>query len=353
VSLPAVIRTEASGSWPVPGLQVRAVPHGKRRYKQQKVLIVGSGPSARKLAAQLRQNAPSGCVICGFVDDTEPQGGDVLGAVDDLARIARAHFVDEVVLAPPYERELAWRVIGEARRNGLALKVIPDLFGLEPKSFRFDWVGDLPVLKLHGASAPALRLFLKRSADILLSTIALLALTPVFGVIALAIKVDSPGPILYWGRRMGKRGTPFVCFKFRTMVDNADETKELLRRNNEREGPTFKIAQDPRVTRLGRFLRRYSLDELPQLWNVLRGEMSLVGPRPHPLDDFERYALEHLRRLDVTPGITGLWQVTARRDPSFQRNMALDLEYIERWSLWLDLQILCRTVLAVVQGSGT
>ena len=353
MSLPAVIRSEAAGSWPVPGAQVGAAPQGKRGHQQQNVLIVGSGAFARKLAAQLRQNPPSRYVICGFVDDAAPRGGDVLGRVDDLASIAKAHFVDEIVLAPPYERELGWRVVGESRRNGLAVKVIPDLFGLGPKSVEFEWVGELPVLKLHRAPVPSLRLFLKRSADIALSAIGLVVLATVLAAIALAIKLDFAGPVLYRGRRMGKRGVPFVCYKFRTMVSNADETKELLRRNNEREGPIFKIAQDPRVTRLGRFLRRYSLDELRHLWYVLHGEMSLVGPRPHPLDDVERYAVEHLRRLDVTPGITGLWQVTARRDPSFQRNMTLDLEYIEHWSLWLDLRILCKSVLAVVQGSGT
>jgi lipopolysaccharide/colanic/teichoic acid biosynthesis glycosyltransferase len=136
------------------------------------------------------------------------------------------------------------------------------------------------------------------------------------------------------------------------MVANADQLKDGLRECNERQGPCFKIENDPRVTGVGRFLRRYSLDELPQLWNVLRGEMSLVGPRPHPLDDFELYRLDHLRRLDVTPGITGLWQVTARRDPSFQRNMALDLEYIEHWSFWMDLRILWKTVFVIFHGSG-
>jgi len=137
------------------------------------------------------------------------------------------------------------------------------------------------------------------------------------------------------------------------MVANAEETKEKLRARNLREGPTFKVAEDPRITKLGRGLRRYSLDELPQLWNVFKGEMSLVGPRPHPLDDCARYELEHLRRLDVTPGISGLWQVTARRSASFHTNMSLDLEYIEGWSLWLDLRILLRTVVVVFRGTGS
>ena len=137
------------------------------------------------------------------------------------------------------------------------------------------------------------------------------------------------------------------------MVANADALKDELRHLNERQGPFFKIGNDPRLTRVGRFLRKYSLDELPQLWNVLKGEMSLVGPRPHPVDDYEQYTLEHLRRLDVTPGITGLWQVSARHDPSFEKNMALDLEYIESWGPWLDLKILLRTVPAVFKGSGS
>lgn len=136
------------------------------------------------------------------------------------------------------------------------------------------------------------------------------------------------------------------------MVSNADELKHALRNRNERSGPFFKIANDPRITRVGRFLRRYSLDELPQLWNVLRGEMSLVGPRPHPLDDFAAYELEHLDRLDVTPGLTGLWQVTARRDSSFQKGIELDREYIRSWSLSMDIRILLQTLRAVVQGSG-
>ena len=136
------------------------------------------------------------------------------------------------------------------------------------------------------------------------------------------------------------------------MVVNADGIKQQLRRNNERAGPFFKISGDPRITRVGHYLRRYSLDELPQLWNVLKGEMSLVGPRPHPVDDVAGYRIEHLARLDVTPGITGLWQVTARRDPSFHRGMELDREYIRKWSLRLDAHILLKTVMAVVQGSG-
>lgn len=194
--------------------------------------------------------------------------------------------------------------------------------------------------------------FLKRQIDIVLAGIFLFAFAPVIGVAALLIKLTSHGAAFYCAPRAGKLGSLFACCKLRTMVLDADQLKEGLRGRNERQGPFFKLANDPRVTRLGKFLRRYSIDELPQLWNVMKGEMSLVGPRPHPSDEAARYEAWHQRRLEVAPGLTGLWQVTARCDPSFHRNMELDLQYIDSWSLRLDLHILCRTALVVLQGSG-
>ncbi|HYW98713.1 MAG TPA: sugar transferase [Candidatus Elarobacter sp.] len=194
---------------------------------------------------------------------------------------------------------------------------------------------------------------MKRIIDVALSGIALLFLWPLLLVIAIAVKLESPGPIIYRSLRAGKKGQRFVCYKFRTMVDGADELKDALRRFNERRDPFFKIANDPRVTRLGRFLRKYSLDELPQFWNVLKGDMSMVGPRPHPVDDCARYRPADHRRLEVKPGITGLWQVIARADPSFETCMKLDLEYMKRWSLSLDCKILLRTVPAVLAGEGS
>jgi lipopolysaccharide/colanic/teichoic acid biosynthesis glycosyltransferase len=180
----------------------------------------------------------------------------------------------------------------------------------------------------------------------------LVLLLPVTALLAIFIKLDSTGPVHYVALRAGHKGKPFRCYKFRTMVCDADTLKESLRKLNKRRGPFFKIANDPRITRVGRFLRRFSLDELPQLWNVLRGDMSLVGPRPHPLDDFSAYGIEHLPRLDVVPGMTGLWQVTARRNPSFQAGMDLDLEYIHGWNLGMDLKILLKTVGVVLRGGG-
>jgi lipopolysaccharide/colanic/teichoic acid biosynthesis glycosyltransferase len=193
---------------------------------------------------------------------------------------------------------------------------------------------------------------LKRVLDIVVAAPALIFFAPAMALIAILIKLGSPGPVLYTAMRAGHKGKPFRCYKFRTMVRDADDRKEGLRKQNQRSGPFFKIACDPRVTRIGRLLRRYSLDELPQLLNVLKGEMSLVGPRPHTLDDVSAYAIEHMPRLDVIPGMTGLWQVTARRDPSFQIGMNLDMKYIHDWSLGMDMRILLKTAGAVLRGSG-
>jgi lipopolysaccharide/colanic/teichoic acid biosynthesis glycosyltransferase len=197
-----------------------------------------------------------------------------------------------------------------------------------------------------------LGLFLKRIMDVVLSTIVLVLFSPLLLVIAIAIKLESPGRVIYRSLRVGQCGSKFDCYKFRTMVAGSDRLKENLRRLNQRRGPFFKIADDPRLTRLGRFLRKYSLDELPQFWNVLEGDMSLVGPRPHPVEDYAQYSSEHCRRLGVKPGVTGLWQVLARANPSFETCMMLDLAYIEKWSLLLDCRILVKTIPAVMAGEG-
>jgi exopolysaccharide biosynthesis polyprenyl glycosylphosphotransferase len=328
-----------------------AARHAHSGRDARHVLIIGAGTLGRRLAAYLGEDPLGKHAVRGFLDDYEPLGGDIRGRVEDLEHIARSEFVDEIILTIP-QREVAQRVIREARRNRIDVKVVPDFFGFEPGPMIFETFGNVPVLTLRQEEIPAFGLFLKRAVDITSSMAGLLVAAPLLAAIALAIRLDSPGPALYHAPRAGLKGKRFHCYKFRTMVVDADKLKQQLRARNERQGPCFKIADDPRITRVGRFLRRYSLDELPQLWNVFKGEMSLVGPRPHPLDDFEQYDLEDLQRLEFTPGLTGLWQVTARRDPSFERNLALDLEYIERWTLRTDLWILYKTVSVVLQGTG-
>ncbi|MGA7909757.1 MAG: exopolysaccharide biosynthesis polyprenyl glycosylphosphotransferase [Candidatus Sulfotelmatobacter sp.] len=315
------------------------------------VLIVGAGELGRKVADYLKKHAEMDRTVCGFLDDWKPQGNGVIGRVSDLAKLARTGFVDEVILAAPHDREPTLRLLREARRLHLDVKMAPDFFGCNPAP-QTEQIGEVLLVSLHEERPPFPGLLMKRALDLAGAMAALAFLAPALALIALLIKLDSAGPVLYSAPRAGRKGRPFRCHKFRTMVKDADDLKERLRERNQRTGAFFKITDDPRITRAGRFLRRYSLDELPQLWNVLIGDMSLVGPRPHPLDDFSAYAIEHLPRLDVTPGITGLWQVTARRDPSFQTGVDLDLEYIRRWSLGMDLQILLKTAAAVFRGSG-
>jgi exopolysaccharide biosynthesis polyprenyl glycosylphosphotransferase len=315
------------------------------------VLIVGAGAAGRRVAAYVNEHRGAGRSICGFLDDEKPLGDEVIGRVSDLARLARTGFVDEVILAAPHDRKVAEQVLREAQRMRLNVGIIPELYGCMPVEDEMEHVGGVPLICLRSEPLPA-GLGLKRLVDIVGAGLALLSLSPLLAAISLLIKLDSPGPVFYRALRAGRKGRPFRCCKFRTMVSDADSLKERLRKNNQRTGPFFKIANDPRITRLGRFLRRYSLDEFPQFWNVLQGAMSLVGPRPHPLDDLAGYEVGHLARLDVTPGMTGLWQVTARRDPSFERGMELDREYIRTWSLGADLRILLKTFRAVLQGSG-
>jgi len=274
-----------------------------------------------------------------------------MGRTSELAELARTGFVDEVILAVPHDRDLTLRVLRIARELRLDVKMAPDLFGCEATQ-ETERIGGVPLISLHQERLPVASLLLKRAFDVVASAAALILFAPAFALVAVLVKLDSPGPPLYAALRAGRKGRPFRCYKFRTMVRNADELKEKLRERNQRQGPVFKMSEDPRITRVGRFLRRYSLDELPQLLNVLKGEMSLVGPRPHPLDDFFAYAIEHLPRLDVIPGMTGLWQITARRNPSFQAGMDLDIEYIQRWSIGMDLRILLKTAAVILRGNG-
>lgn len=316
------------------------------------VVIIGAGKVGQALANQIEENKVLGYRFMGFLDANHSTHPKLIGKVEDLARVARAQFVDEVFITIPSERELVKTIATQGRLHRLNVKVVPELYDGLGWAVPIKYVGEFPVMELCGEPIPVLGMFTKRVMDVVLSASALIILSPLLALIALIIKLDSPGPAIYRSKRIGRKGSKFDCHKFRTMITNADEIKEQYRHLNERQGPTFKIKNDPRVTRVGGFLRKYSLDELPQLWNVLKGEMSLVGPRPHPLDDYAQYDLEHLRRLDVRPGITGLWQVTARQDASFETNMRLDLEYIEKWHLGLDLKILLKTLPALVGGSG-
>jgi len=244
-------------------------------------------------------------------------------------------------------------MVEEARIAGIDVRVVPDLYDGLAWNAKVEYIGQFPTIPLHRKDFPIGAFLLKRVLDITVSSIALLVTSPVMLGIAIAVRTDSEGSIFYKAQRIGRKGRTFSCYKFRTMVSNADKLKADLEHMNERDSVLFKIAKDPRITNVGKVLRKYSLDELPQFYNVLRGDMSLVGPRPPMASEVEKYDLAHLRRLDVLPGITGLWQVEARQDPSFDSYISLDTAYVENWSFLMDLRILARTVGVVLSGTGS
>ena len=323
------------------------------------VLIVGTGPEAHALRHHLESIRHLGYTFKGFIDlPGSPSrfaaaSGDVVGTLDTLFQQARKQFVDEIFFTAPCERGIVQDVLDQARVHGVDLRVVPDMYDGLAWDSPIEYVGQFPTIPLHCGRLHEGGLFLKRTLDVVLSALALILLSPLMLAVAIAVKLDSHGPILYFSERIGKKGRVFRCTKFRTMVRDAEMRRADVMHMNERDGVLFKISNDPRITGVGRFLRKYSLDELPQFWNVLRGDMSIVGPRPPLASEVREYKLSHLRRLDVTPGITGLWQVQARQDPSFDSYISLDVTYIENWSIWLDFKILARTVGVVLAGTGT
>jgi exopolysaccharide biosynthesis polyprenyl glycosylphosphotransferase len=323
------------------------------------VLIVGTGPEAHALRHHLESIRHLGYTFKGFIDfpGSTPRftaaSGEIVGSFETLFQRARALFVDEIFFTSPCERELVQGVLEQARVNGVDLRVVPDMYNGLAWNRPIEYIGQFPTIPLHSGHVPEIGLLFKRVFDVLFSVLFLVLFAPLLVIIAIAVKIDSPGPALYRSERIGKRGRVFHCMKFRTMVRDADERRADVMHMNERDGVLFKISNDPRITRLGSFLRKYSLDELPQFFNVLRGEMSIVGPRPPIASEVKEYKLSHLRRLDVTPGITGLWQVQGRTDPSFASYVSLDVTYIDNWSFWLDFKIIMRTVGVVFAGTGT
>ncbi|HEY1965279.1 MAG TPA: sugar transferase [Acidobacteriaceae bacterium] len=333
-----------------------------RRYDRgietRNILVVGTGRVGQALRHHIESIRHLGFNFKGFVrvPGYESEGAasaDVLGTIDEVLGLARKHFVDEIFLTAPCERMVVKRLVQQAREAGVDVRVVPDLYDGLAWNAPIEYIGQFPTIPLHRGEVPMVRKVLKRVLDITVSSVALVLLSPVLVAIAIAVRVDSLGPIFYASDRTGKKARVFKCLKFRTMVPDAERRKAEVLHMNERDTVLFKITNDPRITRVGRFLRKYSLDELPQLFNVLRGDMSLVGPRPPIASEVKRYELNHLRRLDVLPGITGLWQVQARQDPSFDSYISLDTAYIENWSLWLDAKILVRTIGVVISGTGT
>jgi exopolysaccharide biosynthesis polyprenyl glycosylphosphotransferase len=333
----------------------------QRRFLQgretRNVLIVGHGRVGHALRNHLQSLPHMGFRFMGFVSldarDDGSANSQVIGDIRNCVALARSLFVDEIYFSTPADKQTVISVVDEARDIGIEVRVVPDLYDGLAWNAPVEYIGQFPTIPLHQRDFPKGAYLIKRVMDVFLSTLALIVISPFMLVIALLIKMDSPGPVFYRAARIGRKGRTFTCYKFRTMVAEADKLREDLAHKNERDGILFKMANDPRITKIGARLRKYSLDEVPQFFNVLMGDMSLVGPRPPLAAEVEKYDIAHLRRLDVLPGMTGLWQVEARQDPSFDSYISLDTAYVENWNLLLDLRILARTIGVVLGGTGS
>jgi len=332
----------------------------ERGVGTRNVLIVGTGPEAIALRYYFESIRHLGYRFKGFIDTpgsgsnySAAAANDVVGTLDTLFQHVRRQFVDEIFFTTPCERDVVQDVLQQARSLGVDLRIVPDMYNGVGFNSTIEYIGHFPTIPLHCGQVPEIGMLMKRGLDLVFSSLVLLFCWPLYLAIAIAIKLDSPGPVFYSSERVGKKGRVFRCLKFRTMVSDADKRREELMNRNERDGVLFKITDDPRITKLGRFLRKHSLDELPQFYNVLRGDMSVVGPRPLPADDVRDSKLAYLRVLAVTPGITGLWQVQGRQDPSSESYISLNVIYIENWSIWLDLRIILRTIGVVIEGTGS
>lgn len=321
------------------------------------LLILGTTPQSQAFADMVDRHQTLGLQVIGHLADSADNDPGVtrpvLGGLDQIEEVLHSQVVDEVAICLPVSEW--WRIdeiVRLSEEEGKTVRVPMYLLGRTIATGRAEEFDGVPIYSFLPGPDRALGLFAKRLLDLIGGSVVAIILTPVMLAIAVWIKLDSPGPILFRQERVGLHGRTFEVRKFRTMVADAEERLEALRDRNEVRGNAFKITSDPRVTRAGRRLRRTSLDELPQLLNVLRGEMSLVGPRPPLPSEVAGYDVWHRRRLSMRPGMTGLWQVSARSEPDFDRWVESDLEYIDRWSFWLDLKIIAMTVPAVLAGQG-
>jgi exopolysaccharide biosynthesis polyprenyl glycosylphosphotransferase len=325
----------------------------------QRVLIVGAGEVGRAVMRTMVARPDLGYSVVGFVDDDPLKGKTdigrfrAFGGLDCAESVIETERVDEVIITLPwmYQRKIT-ALASTCERRGVRPRVVPDIFQLSLSRVDVDDLGGIPLIGVKEHNLPGSAQLVKRIVDIVVTGLLLLVLWPLLLLVAIAIKLDSPGPVLFTQTRVGQHGKRFQVFKFRSMEHGAEEQVPALSEKNEATGPLFKIKDDPRRTRTGRLIRRTSLDEFPQLINVLRGEMSWVGPRPGLPLEVEKYEPWQRQRLDVPQGITGLPQVSGRSDLTFDEQCLLDIYYIENWSLSLDLTILLRTIPQVLSGKG-
>ena len=331
-----------------------------RGYNTRSMLIVGTNKRAQHFAEIVETHSQWGFKVLGFLDEDETKRGEfigkrkVIGAFGDMLSILHDKVVDHVVfVVPRMWFEKIEDLIRLCELEGIPASIAVDIYEQKISSAKYSDFHGVPLLTFESAPTNEWQLAAKRLFDLFLSLALLILLSPVFLLVAIAIKLTSKGAILFRQQRCGLNGRRFMFYKFRTMVEGAEEKLGVLMEHNEMTGPAFKMENDPRVTPVGRFLRRFSLDELPQLWNIFLGQMSFVGPRPPLPKEVNRYDNWQRRRLSMKPGLTCLWQVGGRNQiRDFNEWMKLDLEYIDNWSLWLDLKLFFKTIPVVLLAKG-
>jgi exopolysaccharide biosynthesis polyprenyl glycosylphosphotransferase len=328
----------------------------RQGYSLRRYAVVGSSVEGREVVEAMEGHPEWGFDFAGFITvDAERRAGrgPTLGGLADLGRILEEEIVDEIIFAVPREQfDLIEPAVQLCQEQGVEVRISLDMLRFGPSSMKLTALNDLPMVVFSRTPSDTLALAGKRLFDLVLSGGALLLMAPVFLAVATAVRLDSPGPVFFRQRRVGRNGRTFQMVKFRSMYQDAEARLEALKAQNEMSGPVFKMREDPRVTKVGRLLRRTSLDEFPQFWNVLMGEMSIVGPRPPLPAEVRQYKRWQRRRLSVKPGITCIWQISGRNNIDFDRWMELDLEYIDNWSLWGDIKIFLRTIPAVLGSRG-
>lgn len=330
-----------------------------------RVAIVGSGKAGQRVMQYLLGQPQLGYHVVGFIDDVTPPSDwslatqrrlerpRHLGTCDHVREIVRRERVDEIIIAlPPTAHAEMMDIMSQCRAEDIEFMLVPDLFELAMDRVNIHEMAGMPLISLNRARISGWNLIVKRSIDVTVSLVVLIGLSWLMAIIALAIRLDSNGPILFRQERVGRNGRRFICFKFRTMVRNAEQLESSLHAATQIDTRLFKHKDDPRRTRVGKILRRTSLDELPNFVNILLGQMSVVGPRPPVPREVAEYDEWHLSRLMVTPGLTGLWQVSGRSDLNFDEMVRLDLYYAEHWSPWLDVKIILRTIPAILSARG-
>lgn len=327
----------------------------RKGYSNYNVLIVGAGKVGIALCEEIKDNSYFGLKIIGFLDDDKEgkvYNFDILGKIKDLETVAKKYFIDEIYVTIPSARKVASEIVEKGVKLGKSVRVVVEHFDLPYRQVNLNYIGLIPLIAyfekgLHGSEQIIKRLF-----DFVITSVILILLSPLFLIIAYLIKREGSGPVFYISKRSGKYGKIFNFYKFRSMIDGAEMHKKDLLHKSEVKGPIFKIKKDPRITNFGKFMRKYSLDELPQLFNVLKGDMSLVGPRPFPVDESQKLENRHMPRLNIKPGITGLAQIKGRSDLPFHQWAKWDLWYYNHWSFGLDLKIIWWTIPAVLKGKG-